>query len=170
MLFIALLINATIHSADTSHLHITLCSPSARTSCLSIPHCSLILYLFERLQGWYELCFIISTCSKCALLSPFTTREVYGLSHLSSALKQCGISGKMDRAGWLSLTVRAWFCVSGYSLVEEGKQVTHHDQRRPRHAQQDLTDALCSLVQVLDSCSMKHTTPIISCWDITRCL
>lgn len=47
--------------------------------------------------------------------------------------------------------------MSGYSLVEEGEQVTHHHQRRPRDAQQDLTDALRSLVHVLDSCSKKCT-------------
>ncbi len=36
----------------------------------SITRCSLILYLFERLQRWNELCFIISVCSKCTLLTP----------------------------------------------------------------------------------------------------
>lgn len=43
----------------------------------------------------------------------------------------------------------------GYSLVEEGEQVAGHHQRRPRHAQQDLTDALRSLVQVFNPCSKK---------------
>lgn len=44
-----------------------------------------------------------------------------------------------------------------HSLVEEGEQVTHHHQRRPRDAQQDLADALRSLVHVLDSCGKKCT-------------
>lgn len=44
------------------------------------------------------------------------------------------------------------FAGSGHSLVEEGEQVAHHHQRGPRHAQQDLTDALRPLVHVLDPC------------------
>lgn len=40
--------------------------------------------------------------------------------------------------------------VSGHSLVEEGEQIAHHHQRRPRDAQQDFTDALRPLIHVLD--------------------
>lgn len=43
----------------------------------------------------------------------------------------------------------------GYSLVEKGKQVARHHQGRPRDAQQDLTDALCSLVHVFNPCGEK---------------
>lgn len=47
------------------------------------------------------------------------------------------------------------FYLSGHSLVEEGKQVAHHHQRRPRDPQQDLADALRPLVHVLYPCSEK---------------
>lgn len=140
-----------------SHLHITLSSPSAHTSCLSIPRCSLILYLFERLQRWNELCFIISTCtSVCSSIPLHYKRGLWPLLPMLS-FKAMWDLWKIEWNGWLSLAERAWFCMSGYSLVEEGKQVTHHHQRRPRDTQQDLTDALCSFIQVFDSCGRKHT-------------
>lgn len=87
---------------------------------------------------------------------PSVQKRFMGCSHLSSALTPHRNTGKMERNGRLSLTVSAWFCVSGYSLVEEGEQVTHYHQCCPRDAQQDLTDALRPLIQVFYPCSKIH--------------
>lgn len=75
-------------------------------------------------------------------------------SSLQEQLWNHAARGERQRNGRLSFTVRG-FCVSGDSLVEEGEQVAHHHQRRPRDTQQDLTDALRPLVHVLDPCSEK---------------
>lgn len=73
-------------------------------------------------------------------------------SSLQEQLWNYATRGERQRNGRLSFTVRG-FC--GHSLVEEGEQVAHHHQRRPRDTQQDLTDALRPLVHVLDPCSEK---------------
>lgn len=66
--------------------------------------------------------------------------------------------GKSAKHQVMIIRFEVCFCVIGRSLVEEGEQVTHHHQRRPRDAQQDLTDALRPLVHVLDSCRKTQTS------------
>lgn len=44
------------------------------------------------------------------------------------------------------------------SLVQKGKEVTHHDKDRSGNGQEDLTDVQRSLIQVLYSYSSKKDT------------
>lgn len=74
-------------------------------------------------------------------------------AHSAPHFTAAAVKKKKNAAGSVAVIVhRGRFAGSGHSLVEEGEQVAHHHQRGPRHAQQDLTDALRPLVHVLDPC------------------
>lgn len=137
MHFRALLINTPVHhSPGTSHQLITL---PVHTSCLSML-LSHSIFIWEAAETKWAVFYHLY---KCALRTLFTTGEASPHP-----------AGKTQK--WaIIINVRARFCISGYSLVQEGKQVAHHHQRRPWDTQQDLTDTLRSLVQVFYPCSRK---------------
>ena len=151
MHLVALLINASVHSAGTSHLQITLgsssCSHLLPPPSLAAP----LSRIYLRGGGEAnELDFIVPISFECALHCKSGTWPHPPILSFNSEWVKL-------RNGRVSLTVSGWLlCVSGHSLVEEGEQVTHHHERRPRDAQQDLTDALRSLVEVFYPCSKTH--------------
>ena len=47
--------------------------------------------------------------------------------------------------------------VSGYLLIEEGKEVPHHYKDRPGQGQEELADVKSALIEIIDSCGQKRT-------------